>query len=86
MSHFYGSIQGNRGEVTRCGSKESGISGHIRGWGVGARVNCYVDKMGDDVVEIYRTSGSGYFTGNNKCRIIARFSEKFEVIGDDAEN
>lgn len=27
MSRFYGSIQGNRGEATRQGSKDSGIEG-----------------------------------------------------------
>jgi hypothetical protein len=58
MAHFYASIQGNRGEATRMGSKDSGITGHIRGWNVGARVDvAHVD--GRDVVRIYRTLGSG---------------------------
>ena len=25
MSHFYGTVQGNRGQTTRCGSKNSGL-------------------------------------------------------------
>lgn len=33
MSHFYGSIQGTRGEATRCGSKSSGYRATIAGWG-----------------------------------------------------
>ncbi len=39
MSRFYADIQGNRGRATRCGSKGSGISGHIRGWNTGCRVH-----------------------------------------------
>lgn len=31
MAHFYGSVQGNKGEATRMGSKASGISGYVQG-------------------------------------------------------
>ena len=50
MSHFYGTIQGNRGKVTRAGSKASGLvtvaaswSGAIRTtiWQNDAGVDCY---------------------------------------------
>ena len=71
MSHFYASIEGNRGIATRCGTKSSGIQGHIRGWGVGARVRVdYDEKTDSDIVRVYRTGGSrGY--GNDK--LIAEF-------------
>lgn len=39
MSRFYGSLQGSRGEATRQGTRASGITGHIRGWNIGARVD-----------------------------------------------
>ena len=58
MSHFYASIQGNRGEATRQGSKDSGIYGHVRGWDVGAQVTCYVDGEGRDRVSVRLTGGS----------------------------
>jgi hypothetical protein len=58
MARFYASIRGNRGEATRQGSEKSGIEGHIRGWTIGASVNCYVDGMGEDVVRITITGGS----------------------------
>jgi hypothetical protein len=58
MSRFYASIQGNRGEATRQGTAKSGLYGHIRGWDVGAVVNCFVNDKGEDVVEIVLTSGS----------------------------
>jgi len=32
MSHFYGSLQGCRGEATRCGSKQSGIETYAASW------------------------------------------------------
>lgn len=71
MSRFYGSIQGNRGEATRQGSKDSGITGHIRGWNVGARVECYVNAEGKDCVCVYKTGGSNRSTSDE---LIAEFS------------
>lgn len=32
MSEFYGRLQGNRGGVTRCGSKSSGITATVESW------------------------------------------------------
>lgn len=58
MAHFYASISGNRGEATRMGSKASGITGHIRGWDSGVRVNGRVDDEGRDVFDVYATGGS----------------------------
>lgn len=58
MARFYASIEGNRGSSTRIGTASSGISGHIRGWNVGAQVDCRVDGDDNDVVEVYATGGS----------------------------
>ena len=60
MSHFYLSGQGSRGETIRCGTKNSGISGHIRGWRAGVRVEG--NSRGDnDEFLVYKTGGSnGY--------------------------
>ena len=58
MSHFYANIQGNRGEATRQGTRNSGIWGHIRGWDLGIKVYGFVDKEGKDSFLIYKTSGS----------------------------
>ena len=57
MSQFYAEIQGNRGQASRCGSKASGITGHIRGWDVGVRVDVR-EQAGRDVCYIYLTAGS----------------------------
>jgi hypothetical protein len=59
MSHFYASIQGNRGEATRCGTKGSGIEGHIRGWNSGIAVEGHHDALsGCDVFRVYLSGGS----------------------------
>jgi hypothetical protein len=79
MAHFYASIQGNRGEATRMGSKDSGITGHIRGWNVGARVNIdHVD--GVDVVRVYRTTGSN---ARGSSELIAEFSNASARLRDE---
>lgn len=74
MAQFYASIQGNRGEATRVGTKSSGIVGHIRGWEVGARVYCSHEN-GHDVVRVYKTSGS---TGREREKLIATFTDNEE--------
>ena len=59
MSRFYGSLQGSRGVATRCGTKNSGIEAHVRGWDVGVRAivnEC--NKCGGDQVQVYATGGS----------------------------
>ena len=56
MSRFYASIQGHRGKATRQGHNE--ITGHIRGWQSGVRVDGF-DAHGLDAFKIFVTSGSG---------------------------
>ena len=73
MSQFYAEIQGNRGEATRMGSKDSGIRGHIRGWHVGARVVCrYNSEKERDEIFVYATHGSN---GNGSEELIATIVE-----------
>ena len=72
MSQFYASIEGNRGEATRMGTKASGIHGHIRGWSVGARVDVWHDdETGLDQVSVYATGGSN---ARSRERLIARYT------------
>ena len=61
MAHFYASIQGNRSEATRMGTPNSGIYGHVRGWDIGARVDCAVDTDGNDIVTVRITRGSNRY-------------------------
>ncbi len=57
MAQFYAETQGSRGPVTRTGTKQSGMTAHIRGWDVGVRIECQ-NIDGKDVITVYRTGGS----------------------------
>ena len=39
MSHFYGTLEGNRGTASRCGSKKSGMATNCASWE--GRVSCH---------------------------------------------
>ncbi len=54
MSHFYGTMQGNRGMVTRTGSKNSGIRTNAAGWGGSIQVNVY-EEDGVDKYTVWLT-------------------------------
>ncbi len=59
MAHFYGSVEGSRGEATRCGTKNSGITAHARGWDIGGHISMgYQVDTEEDAVEFLITSGS----------------------------
>lgn len=76
MSHFYASIQGNRGEATRQGHRGSGITGHVRGWNTGIRVTGYVviseDGQEHDEFQVVLTGGSN---GRTSEKYIGTFTE-----------
>jgi len=72
MAQFYASIQGNRGEATRMGTKSSGIKGHIRGYHVGIQV-VGRDVDGEDTFDVYLTSGSN---GERAGKHIGSFTSK----------
>ncbi|MCK9370444.1 hypothetical protein M0R04_11090 [Candidatus Dojkabacteria bacterium] len=50
MSHFYGYLEGNRGTATRCGSKKSGITAHIKSWNNDVYASLHADENGKDVL------------------------------------
>ena len=59
MAQYYADIQGNRGQATRMGTKQSGMDGHIRGWNIGCRVWMrYNKETGQDEYTIDLTAGS----------------------------
>jgi len=71
MAQFYAEIQGNRGAASRMGGKGSGTQSHTRGWHVGCKVVCSYDEKSDsDIVQVYRTSGSG---GHERDVLVATF-------------
>jgi hypothetical protein len=60
MSHFYGTLQGNRGEVTRTGSKNSGITAYSASWNGAIRVCVYADEEGNDCYRVDQTTWHGH--------------------------
>jgi hypothetical protein len=73
MARFYAEIQGNRGAASRMGTPNSGLSGHIRGWDVGVRVDCAVEDNDEDVIRVFRTAGSN---GGRSDELIAELRSR----------
>ena len=60
MSWFYGTVQGNRGEASRGGSKESGLTTYCASWQGAIACYAYVDsKTGKDMVRVEKTTWHG---------------------------
>jgi len=79
MSQFYADILGDRKERTCRGNKNSGVTGHIRGWNVGARVTMRYNELKDeDEVTIELTSGSNGGRSVN----LGTFTHRDVVIGE----
>ena len=86
MARLYGSLQGDRKQVTRRGTVNSGIRAHVRGWNVGVevigKVKGYNKKNksdGFDYFEIYATSGSNAKVQSIKLGTV-RLSETDDTI------
>jgi len=63
MAQFIGFVQGSGGEVSRTGTKQSGLSATARGWEIGGSTEmCHSEEKGD-YVEFYIDGGS-----NNKSK------------------
>lgn len=78
MAQFRATIQGNRGEASRFGTKNSGISANINGWNKGVEVLAYYDnELQQNCFMVSMTGGS-----NKKDRpvIIAKFNEDGENL------
>ena len=53
MSHFYGTVRGNRGDAHRGGSADSGMQTQCASWSGAVQCNAYVDdETGKDNVTI----------------------------------
>ena len=89
MSHFYGTLRGNRGEATRCGSKASGLTTHAASWAgsVVSTVFEHTDKDGnvEDWVDVSLAPWRG--SGSNVMLYRGPISgrDAFEFISDGIE-
>lgn len=55
---FYGTMNNGGKAATKGGTAKTGLSGHLRGWNIGAEVSLSVDKDNNDQIEINITRGS----------------------------
>lgn len=74
MAHFIGYLQGNRGDVSRLGSKSSGITASAQGWRIGVDVIVmYDEEKKKDKVIVRKTSGSNR---EKESEVIAEYYEE----------
>jgi len=60
MAHFYGSVQGHKGSVTRTGSKNSGYNATVASWeGAVTVVAWYNEEKNEDWVTVRLTTWKG---------------------------
>lgn len=67
MSHFYGTIKGNRGEATRCGHRTTGLTTTAASWAGAIETHLYVNDEGLDCYRIVQKP----WKGNGSYRVIA---------------
>lgn len=62
MAHFYGTLQGARGETSRLGGKASGIQARVASWAGAVNVQLY-DHQGEDwaTVDLVPHQGKGSY-------------------------
>ena len=58
MARFLGSVKGSAGETSRVGHSTTGLDAHIRGWNIGIRIRLSVNSKDQDVIHVWKTSGS----------------------------
>ena len=79
MAHFIGYVQGNRGEASRLGSKDSGIKAQAQGWEMGGVVRLWHYKPydRDNLTLDYNTGSNG---GGSGASILHVVREKGEIV------
>lgn len=63
MAQFRGTLIGNRGAVSRLGTKKSGLSGTFNGWNVG--LNLSANRDANDKADIVFATLTGGSSGHN---------------------
>jgi len=84
MAHFYGTLQGNRGQATRCGSKDSGVTTVCASWSGAVRCEAYQEERSDGVKEDWVVVSMIPWHGAGANRVLYRgpigeFSGAFSV-------
>lgn len=87
MAHFYGRLQGNRGEATRCGSKDSGIDATAESWSTILRVK-QIHTGGSDIgiVDFTTKHGNPLFRATFDAKRVAYWADKVPAVKEALEN
>lgn len=75
MSHFYGRLQGGRGGVTRCGTKNSGIEATVESWSTIIRTKQM--RAGDSdigIIDFTTKHGNPMFRATFDAERVARWA------------
>ena len=72
MAQFKGTVEGNRGEASRLGSKANGMVTTCNGWNMGVTVVATHDD-GVDTFEIWQTGGSNR---GNRDKLLTTITEE----------
>lgn len=53
MAHFYGTLEGSRGQITRCGTKNSGVTVVAASWKGAVRISLWFDEKNNvDMMDV----------------------------------
>ena len=78
MAQYRGTLQGNRGNASRLGTKSSSLEVTAHGWRLGLRAVIYWDeKSQEDRLRVELNSGSGY---DGVSRYLGTFRRKGSKI------
>ena len=79
MAHFYGSVQGDKGEVHRLGTKNSGMSATVASWEGAVTVDAWHDKeTGKDTVIVAKKPWNG--AGESRVLYTGAIGKLKEVV------
>ena len=78
MAQFRGTLMGNRGMVSRLGSKSSGMIGNVASWAGSIETRLYVNSDGADCFEIWQAPHHG--RGINRMIARGRVGGSIEII------
>lgn len=69
MAHFYGTLKGSRGEVTRTGTKNSGMETYCASWKGAVRCVAYVNEVDGKEIDCVRVERV-FWKGAGKYRLL----------------
>lgn len=80
MAHFYGTLNGNRGEATRLGTKASGIEATVETWGTVCKSS--IDHIDHVVTEAHDRLTVQLSTKNGWGRAVISIDDPDLVMGN----